>query len=108
MAEGRKGSPAEPARPAGGQVAAEIFVSGRVQGVYYRAFTEQEANLLGLTGYVRNLPDGRVQIEVEGERKDIEELIERVWKGPGRARVTDVQVSFRSAEGRFASFSIRH
>lgn len=87
---------------------AEIFVSGRVQGVYYRAFTEQEANLLGLTGYVRNLPDGRVQIEAEGNRKDLEELIKRLWKGPSRAHVTDVLVSFRPAQGKFTGFSIRY
>lgn len=90
------------------KVAAEIFVSGRVQGVYYRAFTEQEANLLGLTGYVRNLPDGRVQVEVEGDRKALEELINRLWKGPSHARVTDVQVSFRPAQGKFTAFSIRY
>jgi len=90
------------------KAAAEVLVSGRVQGVYYRVFTEQEANLLGLTGYVRNLPDGRVQIEVEGNRRDLEELIKRLWKGPGRAQVTDVQASFRPAQGKFTVFSIRY
>lgn len=89
-------------------VAAEIFVSGRVQGVNYRAFTEQEANLLGLVGYVRNLPDGRVQVEAEGNRKDLEELINRLRKGPGHAHVTDVEVLFKPAHGKFTDFAIRY
>lgn len=89
------------------KVVAEIFVSGQVQGVGYRFFVEEAALELGLKGYCRNLADGRVQIEVEGNRKDLEELIKRVWKGPRRAQVTDVQVSFRPAQGKFTVFSIR-
>ena len=89
-------------------VTAEIFVSGRVHGVNYRAFTEQEANLLGLAGYVRNLSDGRVQVEAEGNRKAIEELINRLRKGPGRAHVTGVEVSFKPAHGKFTVFTIRY
>jgi acylphosphatase len=87
---------------------AEIFVTGRVQGVNYRVFTEQEANLLGLTGYVRNLPDGRVQVEVEGNRKTIEELINRLRKGPDRAHVTDIEVSFKPSDKKFTVFKIRY
>jgi acylphosphatase len=86
--------------------AVEIFVSGRVQGVNYRVFTEQEANLLGLTGYVRNLPDGRVQVEAEGDPKSLEVLIGRLRKGPRHASVADVQISFGQAQGKFSSFRI--
>jgi acylphosphatase len=89
------------------KVAAEIFVSGRVHGVGYRFFVENAAVELGLKGYCRNLADGRVQIEVEGSRKDLEELINGLRKGPSRARVTDVQVSFSPAQGKFTVFTIR-
>ena len=89
-------------------VAAEIFVSGRVQGVNYRVFTEQEANLLGLVGYVRNLPDGRVQVEAEGNRKTVEELINRLRRGPAHAHVTNIEVSFKPAYGKFTVFAIRY
>ena len=87
---------------------AEIFVAGRVQGVNYRVFTEQEANLLGLAGYVRNLPDGRVQVEVEGNRKAIEELINRLRKGPDRSHVTDVEVSLKPSNQKLTVFKIRY
>jgi acylphosphatase len=60
------------------KTSAEIFVDGRVQGVGYRAFTEREARLLDLSGYVRNLPDGRVQIEAGGSRQVVEELIDKL------------------------------
>ncbi|HXC61549.1 MAG TPA: acylphosphatase [Nitrospiria bacterium] len=87
---------------------AEIFVIGGVQGVGYRFFVEDAARELGLKGYCRNLADGRVQIEAEGNRKGLEELIKRAWKGPGRARVTDVQATFRLAQGKFTDFTIQH
>jgi acylphosphatase len=86
----------------------EIFVSGRVQGVGYRAFAEREAAMLGLTGFVRNLPDGRVQLEAEGNRRDLEKLIDRLWKGPGNARVKDIQVLFDQAKGKFTGFTTRY
>jgi len=89
-----------------GMASAEIWVSGRVQGVGYRFFVEAAAQELGLRGYCCNLTDGRVQLQVEGNRKSIEDLIERLWKGPSRAKVTDVQSSFGLHQGKFAGFSI--
>jgi acylphosphatase len=86
---------------------AHIFVSGRVQGVFYRAFVEQEACELGLSGFVRNLPDGRVELVVEGKREQIEKLISRLHVGPPAARVEDVEVSWRPAKGEFDSFERR-
>ena len=83
-------------------------MSGRVQGVYYRGFTEKVANELGLTGFCQNLPDGRVWVEVEGDRAVIEELIKKLHPGPPGARVANVQVSWRPWEGRFRDFSIRY
>src|SRR5437588_12296090 len=71
-------------------VAAEVVVSGDVQGVGYRAFTQRAAKDLGLSGWVRNLYDGRVQVEVEGPRAKVEELLEHLRRGPGPAEVTEV------------------
>jgi len=90
-----------------GMASAEIWVNGLVQGVGYRFFVEAAAQELGLKGHCCNLADGRVRVEVEGDRKIIEDLIERLWKGPNRASVTNVQVSFGLHQGRFAGFSIR-
>lgn len=88
-------------------VCAEVHVSGTVQGVGYRSFVEMAASHLKLTGYARNLRDGRVQIEAEGERAAIGVLIKRLWLGPPGADVTDVQVAWRPYGGRFTEFSIR-
>lgn len=89
-------------------VAAEVLVSGLVQGVWYRAFTQQAAEELGLMGWVRNLPDGRVQAEVEGPRKHVEDLLSRLRVGPPGAVVTDVAVTWKAATGRPRGFTIMH
>ena len=89
-------------------MSAEILVSGRVQGVYYRAFALDTAVRLGLTGFCRNLPDGRVEVVAEGDREVIEVLIEQLRIGPPRARVEDVHVNWKPAEKSFKDFSIRY
>lgn len=66
------------------------FVSGHVQGVFYRVSTQDEANALGLTGWARNLPDGRVEVMASGERDKLLELFAWLKKGPDGARVEDV------------------
>ena len=78
-------------------VAAEVFVSGRVQGVCYRAFAQEAAVELGLGGWVRNLPDGRVQAEIQGPRLQIQKLLERLRAGPPRAVVTDLNIVWKEA-----------
>ena len=88
------------------QVAAEIFVSGRVQGVCYRAFTQEVAQELGLCGIVRNLPDGRVHVEVEGARITVEQFLERLREGPPRAEVSDLTTTWKTATGKNANFLI--
>jgi acylphosphatase len=88
------------------RVLAEILVSGRVQGVCYRAFAQEEAEALGLCGWVRNLPDGRVQAEVEGPRAWVEQLLDRLRKGPPRAQVTDLQVTWKPPIGHIQRFTI--
>jgi acylphosphatase len=86
---------------------AHVFVSGRVQGVFYRGYTERWARSLGLAGWVRNLFDGRVEVLVEGDKIRIEELLERLKAGPSRARVDQVSVDWGEAGGEFEGFSVR-
>jgi acylphosphatase len=68
------------------------IVSGRVQGVWYRAHTRDKARELGLHGYVRNLADGNVEIVALGDESAVDALIDWSWTGPPMSRVTDVQV----------------
>ncbi|HHM04646.1 MAG TPA: acylphosphatase [Gammaproteobacteria bacterium] len=81
----------------------KCLVSGRVQGVFFRAATQQQARSLGITGYARNLPDGRVEVLACGEAGAVEALCAWLWKGPPQARVVDVQVT-DSVEPAPASF----
>ena len=83
-----------------------IFVSGMVQGVFFRAFTQENALELGLTGWVRNTQDDRVEALVEGDENEIKELIERLRQGTPASRVTDVSVNWQKAKNEFNDFSI--
>jgi len=67
------------------------LVSGRVQGVWYRDSTQRQAQALGISGYVRNLPDGRVEVLACGETAALQRLQDWLWLGPPAAEVTDVQ-----------------
>jgi acylphosphatase len=88
-------------------VAAFIRVQGLVQAVGFRYFVYHAATRLGLGGYVRNAYDGSVEIEVEGDRSLIEELIKDVKVGPRAARVSAVSVQWENSQNRFRSFDIR-
>ena len=88
-------------------VAAEILVSGDVQGVGYRFFTQRVAEELKLSGWVRNLYDGRVQVEVEGPREKVEELLARLRVGPRLSSVTDVAVTWKAASGSMRGFTVK-
>ncbi len=72
------------------RIARRCLVSGRVQGVYYRASTAERARAAGITGHALNLPDGRVEVLVCGEERAVTELIEWLWIGPTAAKVSDV------------------
>ena len=87
-------------------VRARISVSGRVQGVGYRAFTVRAATERGLVGGVRNCEDGRVELEAEGPQDQIMSLIAALKVGPPASRVTDVRVEWVSATGRHTDFAI--
>jgi acylphosphatase len=88
-------------------VRAWIVVSGRVQGVFFRQSTVDEARRLGLRGWVRNLPDGRVEAEVEGERSDVEALLRFCRRGPPAAKVDAVEVTWASHSGDLGEFAAR-
>jgi acylphosphatase len=81
------------------QIRAHVFISGRVQGVGYRYFTKNEAKRRGANGWVRNLPDGRVEAIFEGSRTVVDEMIRWCHAGPTAAVVKDVAVEYERLEG---------
>jgi acylphosphatase len=89
------------------RVRVHLVVSGRVQGVAFRACTADEARRLGVAGWVRNLPDGRVEAEAEGERRAVEALVAWCRRGPPAAEVADLQVEWKTYGGELPAFQIR-
>ena len=82
------------------------FVSGRVQGVCFRGETQKQASRLGLTGWVRNLQDGGVEVLVEGEEQRVQQLIAWCRQGPPRSRVDRMEEFPETYTGEFNSFAI--
>ncbi|GAB4387805.1 MAG: acylphosphatase [Thermodesulfovibrionales bacterium] len=87
---------------------AHVTVRGRVQGVFYRGFTEDTAHSLGLRGWVRNRPDGTVEAVFEGERAAIEQAVRECRKGPPAARVDGVDVRWEEPTDEFDTFSVKY
>ncbi len=87
-------------------VRAKMVVKGLVQGVGYRAFAARVASTMNLQGGVRNLDDGRVELDVEGAKARILMLIDELRKGPPASRVTAVEVEWSKATGRFSAFQV--
>ncbi len=86
-----------------------VIVYGYVQGVFFRAFASRRATELGLTGYVRNLPGGEaVEVQAEGERKQLDELIGYLKVGPPAAKVEKVVTNWSKYTGSYFSFSVRY
>lgn len=85
---------------------AHVFVSGKVQGVFYRANTRDEARKRGVDGWVKNLADGRVEAVFEGAEADVEGMVEWCHEGSPAARVSDVEVEYQEPEG-LEGFEIR-
>jgi acylphosphatase len=88
-------------------VARRVRVSGLVQGVFFRAWTQQQAQRIGVNGWVRNCPDGSVEAHLEGNESAVQDITERMRKGPSDARVDDVHVSDAELDG-FTRFEVRH
>ena len=84
-----------------------VFVSGMVQGVFFRYETRERARARGLAGWVRNLPDGRVEAVFEGQQDAVEGMVEWCRTGPRGAEVTDVEAIDESPEG-LQGFDVRH
>ncbi|MFP4175002.1 MAG: acylphosphatase [Halobacteriales archaeon] len=87
---------------------AHVVVSGKVQGVYFRATTRDEAQEHGVTGWVKNLDDGRVEAVFEGDEDAVREMVEFCHEGSRRAEVEDVEVEWSDATGEFDGFSVRY
>ena len=84
-------------------------VYGYVQGVFFRAFVSRQAAQLGLTGYVRNLRHREaVEVQAEGERKQLEKLIDYLKVGPSAARVEKVETNWSKYTGSYSRFSIKY
>jgi len=84
------------------------IVHGRVQGVFFRAYVQNSADVLRLTGYVRNLTDSRtVEVKVEGERAKLEQLLQNLHQGPPGAEVEKVETSWGDYSGEFSIFSVK-
>jgi acylphosphatase len=89
------------------KVRAHVYVSGMVQGIFFRSFTATMANRLDVKGWVRNLLDGRVEALFEGEKTNVDEMINYCRRGPPGAIVKSVEIIWEDYRGEFKDFSIR-
>ena len=85
----------------------ELVISGVVQGVGFRYFVYHSARQLGVVGWVRNLPDGRVHVTAEGDHGLLESFIEELRIGPRMASISDIAVKWSDATGKFRSFEVQ-
>ena len=83
-----------------------LWISGKVQGVFFRAHTEKMAHSLNLKGWVKNLPDSRVETVAEGEEADLKKFLDWCHHGPPAARVTKVDIQWAEATGEFKAFEV--
>jgi acylphosphatase len=89
------------------RIARRVRVTGDVQGVFFRVWTQDQARSLGVSGWIRNASDGSVKAHVEGEEVAVEQLIDRIRDGPPGASVEDVQVQETAVES-LERFEVRH
>jgi acylphosphatase len=89
-------------------VCATLHVTGMVQGVGFRYFAMREANAYGLNGYVKNLPDGSVELQVEGEKEIIERFKSILEKGPGYSDVDRVDIVYEAYSAKYDKFSVEY
>ena len=85
---------------------AHLFIEGRVQGVFFRACTQEEAHKRKLTGWVKNLYDGRVEAVFEGDEKDVQSMIEWCHRGPPHAMVAHVSAKIEEYRDEYSDFSV--
>jgi acylphosphatase len=89
-------------------ISVKVVVYGYVQGVFFRAFVSHWADELGLSGYVRNLPSGAVEVLAEGEKKQLEKLISQLKVGPPSAKVEKLVTNWSGYSGSYSGFSVRY
>jgi acylphosphatase len=89
------------------KICVHAVASGRVQGVCYRAFVQEYAFEFGVFGWVKNLPDGNVEAEIEGDASAVGKLLEAMRKGPMMAHVENVSVEPEVFEGKYRDFRVR-
>ena len=87
---------------------AHVLVSGRVQGVYYRSYTQDAARSLGITGWVRNTKGGLVEAVFEGEEEAVRSMVEWCWSGSPSSRVDNVELEWETPTGEFEDFSVTY
>ncbi len=85
-----------------------LYISGRVQGVGFRAYTRRKASQEGVTGWVRNLADGRVEVVLSGARENVGLVINSLRSGPSLARVEDIKIEDEEYQGDFTHFSVKY
>lgn len=90
------------------KVKAQVIITGRVQGVFFRGKTRNEAKKYNINGWVRNLADGRVEAVFEGEKENVDKLIDFAGKGPSYAKVRDLDIIWMDYTGEFNDFQIRY
>lgn len=86
--------------------AAKVIVCGIVQGVSFRSFTKRNADTMGLCGYVKNRDDGKVEAIIEGDKDEIEALIEAMRSGPEKAQVKNVEIEWHPHSGIYHDFKV--
>jgi acylphosphatase len=87
---------------------AHLFIVGRVQGVFFRSQTKNKADINNVKGWIRNLPDGRVEAVLEGEKDAVQKLVEFCKQGPFGARVAKIDTEWEPYSGLFENFRIRY
>lgn len=85
-----------------------LYISGYVQGVFFRVHTQEVAIALGIVGWVKNLDDGRVEVVAQGDEMSVQKLIEWCYQGPPGARVDDVEIIYEEPTGEFKGFEIKY
>ena len=86
----------------------EMRIKGRVQGVSFRYNTKKQAQSLNVAGYVKNLPDGTVEVKAEGPEQDLEQLKAFCEEGPTMARVEDMELDWKEHKDEFSNFEVRY
>jgi acylphosphatase len=89
------------------KVRAHIFISGRVQGVFFRQEIKEKAEELGVFGWVKNLPDGQVEAVFEREKDKVEQIIKWVQKGPSLAKINGLDLTWEDFKNEFKKFEIK-